>query len=214
MYCVLPAAGNENANDNDNANIIFTIKGTKLYVPVVTLSARDNQKLSEILTKWFERSIYWNEYKTKRENKNTTNEFRYFLESNFVGVNRLFVLVYSNEDAATKKFNSKRYYLPKGIIKNYNFIINGKNFYDQPIDSDIKRYEEIRKLTTEQGEDYATGCLIDYDYITNHYGLLAVDFSRQKELDADQKAIQQIEFVGQLKKWRWYKCWWRRICLF
>ena len=51
MYCVLPAAGNENANDNDNANIIFTIKGTKLYVPVVTLSARDNQKLSEILTK-------------------------------------------------------------------------------------------------------------------------------------------------------------------
>ena len=48
---------------------------------------------------------------------------------------------------------------PKGIIKNYNVIINGKNFYDQPIDSSIKQYKEIRKLATGQGEDYTTGCL-------------------------------------------------------
>ena len=67
------------------------------------------------------------------------------------------------------------------------------------IDSDTKRYEEIRILTTGQGEDYTTGCLLDYDYIKNHYRLIAVDLSRQKELDADPKAIQQIEFVGQLK---------------
>ena len=56
-------------------NIIFTIKDTKLDVPVVTLSARDNQKLSKLLSKVFERSVYWNEYKTKSENKNTTNVF-------------------------------------------------------------------------------------------------------------------------------------------
>ena len=61
----------------------------------------------------------------------------------------MFVLVYSNEDADSKKIKAKRYYLPKGIIKNYNVIINGKSFYDQAIDSDIKRYEDIRKLTTE-----------------------------------------------------------------
>ena len=79
-------------------------------------------------------------------------------------------------------------------------IINVKSFYDQRIDSDIKRYEEIRKLTTGQGEDYTTGCLWDYDYIRNHYSLIAVDLSRQKELDADPKVIQPIEFVGQLKK--------------
>ena len=78
-------------------------------------------------------------------------------------------------------------------------IINGKNFYDQPIDSDLKRYDEIRKLTTAQGEDYTTGCLLDFDYIKNHYRLIPADLSRQKELDADPKAIQQIEFVGQLK---------------
>ena len=68
-------AGGDNTNSNPN-NVVFIIKGTKLYVPVVTLSARENQKLSKLLSKGFERSDYWNEYKTKSENKNTTNEFR------------------------------------------------------------------------------------------------------------------------------------------
>ena len=58
-------------------------------------------------------------------------------------MNRLFVLVYTNEDNNAKRFNAQKFYLPKDIIKNYNVIINGKNFFDQPIDSDIKRYEEI-----------------------------------------------------------------------
>ena len=79
-------------------------------------------------------------------------------------------------------------------------IINGKKFCDQAIDSEIKRYEEIRKLTTGQGEDYTTGYLLDNNYIKNHYRLIVVDLSRQKELDADLKAIQQIQFIGQLKK--------------
>ena len=85
----MSVAGNENnINENANANnIIFTTKGTKLYVPVVTLSPRNNQKLSKLFSKGFERSVYWNEYKTKSDNKNAANEFRYFLELNFVGVN-------------------------------------------------------------------------------------------------------------------------------
>ena len=70
-----------------------------------------------------------------------------------------------------------------------------KAFYD----CDIKRYEEIRKLTTGQGKDYTTGYLLDYDYIKNHYRLITVDLSRQKVLDADPKATQQIKFVGKLK---------------
>ena len=70
-----------------------------------------------------------------------TNEFRYFLESNFVGVSRLFALVNINKDANSKRFKAKRYYLPKGIIVNYNVIINGKNFYDQVIVSDTKKLE-------------------------------------------------------------------------
>ena len=97
-YCFLSPKGNDNDNENASLkNIIFTIKDTKLYVLVVTLSTRDNQKLSKLLSKRFERSVYWNEYKTKSGNKNTTNKYRHFLESNFVGINRLFVLVYTNQ---------------------------------------------------------------------------------------------------------------------
>ena len=78
--------------------------------------------------------------------------------------------------------------------------MNGKNFYDQANDSDIKWYEEIRKLTSVQGEYYTTGCLLDYDYIKNHYILIAIDLSKQRELDADPKAIHQIDVVWQFKK--------------
>ena len=194
----MSAVGNDNTNNNPD-NVIFTIKDIKLYVPAITLSSKDNQKLSKLLRKVFEWSVYWNKYKTKDKNETTANEYRCFLESNFVRVSRLFVLVYSNQDANSKRFKTRRYYLPKEIIDNYNVISNGKNFYDQAIDSDIKRYEEIRKLTTGHGEDYTTGCLLYYDYIKYHYRLIVVDLSRQKELDADPKAIQQIEFFGLLK---------------
>ena len=75
-----------------------------------------------------------------------------------------------------------------------------ENFYDQPIDSGIKQYKEIRKLTTEQGEYYNTGCLLGCEFIKNHYRLTAVDLGLQNELDTDSKAIQLIQSVGQLKK--------------
>ena len=175
---------------------------TNVYVLVGVLSERDNKKLSKLEIKGFERSLYWNEYETKTETKNTTNEYRYFLESNFVGVNRLFALVYLNRRNVVKRFKTRRHYLTKEIIVNLNFIINGKNFFDQAIDSDVKQYKEIRKLTIGQDEHYTTEYLLNYDYIKDYYRLTVVDLSRRKELDADPKAIQQIEFVGQLKKCR------------
>ena len=97
-------ADNRNANSN---NTIFTIKSTESYVTVVTSSAKDNQKLSKLLSKGFERSVYWNEYKTKNETKNKTNEYRYFLESIFGGVNKSFVLVYTNQGGNAKRFNPR-----------------------------------------------------------------------------------------------------------
>ena len=107
-YCIISAAGADNVNNKDN-NIIFTIKDIKLYVAVLTLSAENKQKLLNFLSKGFERSVYWNEYKTKSENRNTANEYKYFLKSNSVGVNRLFALVYLN----VKRFNARKYYLQK-----------------------------------------------------------------------------------------------------
>ena len=119
---------NGTSNGNDD-NVIFTIKDTKLYVPVVTLSARENQKWIKLLSKEFKRLVYWNECETKSENEIATNEYRYSLQSNFVWVNWLFLLVYSNEDADSKKFKAKRYYLPKDIIINCNVIINIKKTF-------------------------------------------------------------------------------------
>ena len=108
------------------------------------------------------------------------------------------MLVYLNRNNDLKRFKAQRY-LPKGIIKKYNVIIDGKNFHDQPIDSDIKRFKEIRELTTGQSKDFTTRCLLDYEYIKNHDRLIAVDLNRQKELNASPKTIQQIELIGQLK---------------
>ena len=132
----------------------------------------------------------------KSENKITTNENRHFLESNYVWVNRLFVLVYENQDSNSKTFRSWRHYLPKDIIKNYDIIVNGKNFFNQSLDSEIKQYNEIRKLTARQDEDDNAGCLWDYNCVKNHFRLIAVGLSKQKELDADPKAIQQIELLA------------------
>ena len=129
--------------------------------------------------KVFKRSVYWNEHKTKKENKDARNKCRQFLVSNFVGVSRLFVLVCSNLSNGGKRFNVCRYYLAKGIIKNYDIIIDWKNFYRKPFDSVVKPYEEKRNLTTRQGEDYTTGYLLRDEYIKNHYRVAPVDLSRQ-----------------------------------
>ena len=78
-------------------------------------------------------------------------------------------------------------------------LIDGRNFYDQPFNDQIKKYGEIRKVTTGQGYDYTSGCLLGYQYFKDHYELIPVDLSKQKELDADPRAIQQIEFKEKLR---------------
>ena len=83
-------------------------------------------------------------------------------------------------------------YLEKSIIKNYNIVINGKKNLWSRIGSHIKWYKEIKKLTRGQRENYTKGCLLDYGYVKNHYRLISLDLSRQKELYHDPKAIQQI----------------------
>ena len=93
----------------------------------------------------------------------------------------------------------QKYYLPRIDLKKYNVIIDGRTFYDNPIESDIEKYRELKKVMIEKGEDYTTGYLLDYDYFKKNYRLAAVDFSKQKELDADPRAIQQIEFKYMLE---------------
>ena len=113
---------------------------------------------------------------------------RFFLKSNFVeSKDYLFVLDYSNEDTSSRRFQTKRYYLPKVIIDNHDVKINGKNLFDQAIDSDLKQYKNFKKITKGKEEDYTAGCLldyhyiiVDYHYIKNNYRFIAVDLRRQK----------------------------------
>ena len=74
---------------------------------------------------------------------------------------------------------------------------DGKNVFDQPI-NDVKTYENIRKIATGQGDDYTTGCLLDYPYFKENYKMIAIDLSKQQALDADPRAIQQINFTANL----------------
>ena len=108
---------------------------------------------------------------------------------------RLFVLAFENDAQRT---SNKRYYIPNVEIKDYNIMIDGKNFFDQPVKNDQVTYENIRKVATGQGGDYTTGCLLDYTYFKNYYKMIAVDLSKQQALDTDPKAIQQINFTASL----------------
>ena len=103
------------------------------------------------------------------------------------------------EDNAQRTSN-KRYYIPNVKIKDYNVMIDGKNFFDQPINNMIKTYENIRKITTGQGDDYTTGWLLDYNYLKKCYRMIAIDLSKQQALDVDPKAIQQINFMANLDR--------------
>ena len=185
----------------------FKITDAKLYVPIVTLSAEDNVKLSKLLSEGFKRTVYWNEYKVIDNipvhiaNNNEEKYIRELLDSSWQGVKRLFVLAYNNNegDKHVSVDSYQKYFLPRVKIENYNIEIDGKNFYDQPINDSIKQYNEIRKISTGQGDDSTTGFLLDFAYFENNYRLIAVDLSKQKALDTDSRAIQQIIFAGKIK---------------
>ena len=136
----------------------FAITDTKLYVPVVALSTQENTKFLQQLKSGFKRVINWNKYLSKPELLAQNQNLNHLIEPSFQGVNRLFVLAFKNDDHRTIH---DRYYLPIVEIKDYNIMINGENFFDQPIKNNKVTYENIRKIATGQGDDYTTGYLLD-----------------------------------------------------
>ena len=111
----------------------------------------------------------------------------------------VFKLPYASGDNVTNENSYKNHFLPRLKIKNYNIKIDGRSFYDQSINELIIQYDEIRKISTGQSDDYTTGCLLDFAYLEKKYELIAADLSKQKALDADSTAIQQIIFTGKIK---------------
>ena len=155
--CILSSSG-------DSAK--FEITDAKLHVPIVTLSTKDSVNLTKQLSEGFKRSVYWNSYQTKLAKLTEKGKNVYeLLNASFQGVRRLFVLAYvvaTNDEAGIK--DNRKYFLPRGEINNDNVLIDGRNFYDQPINGLIKEYDEVRKVSTVHGDAYTIGSLLDYVY--------------------------------------------------
>ena len=136
-----------------NTVVSFKITDTKLYVPIV------------------------NEYKAVPDANATATADPYTktLDASFQGVNRLFVLGFNRTANNPTRSRFRQYYLPRTDIRKYNVLIDGRNFYDQPINDKIRQYDEIRKIAIGKGDNYATGCLFDYKYFKGFYKLVAID---------------------------------------
>ena len=139
--------------DGDSAR--FQIAHTKLHVPIVTLSTKDNSNMAKQLSEGYKRPVYWNSYQTKPAKVIGKGKNIYdLLSASFQGVRRLFVLAYfiaapardNPADDETGIKNTRKYFLSRGEIENYNVLIDGRNFYDQPINDLIKQYNEVSKV--------------------------------------------------------------------
>ena len=173
----------------------FEITDCKLYVPIVTLSAQNDNKLLEQLKSGFRRSIKWNKYMSQMSNQNKSNNLNYLVDPTFSNVNRLFVLSFENEDDRTSYY---KYYVPSVEIKDYTVLIDGNVFFELPIKNIEETYEKITQITDHSGY-YTRGNLLDYEYFKEHYKLNAIDLSKQFELE-NKDIKQQINFIGNLER--------------
>ena len=122
------------------------------------------------MSEGFKRSIYWTKYKVidnilvEITANNEEKYIRELLDSSYQGVKRLFVLAYDNTvgDNQVSIDSFKKHFLPRVKMENYNIKIDGKNFYDQPINDSVKQYDEIRKISTGQDDDYTTGLFVGF----------------------------------------------------
>ena len=167
----------------------FTITDTKLYVPIVTLNTEENAKL---LNEGFKRSVYWNHYKIFLKDYAANENITERLDASFQGVSKLFVLAYQRGDNYANEDAFNEYFLPKIKIEKYNVEIDGRNFYDQAINDSIKQYDEVRKISTGQGDDYTAGWLLDFAYFEKNYRLIAINLSKQKAYMQTQKQFNKL----------------------
>ena len=173
----------------------FEITDCKLYVPVVTLSAENDNKLLEQLKSGFRRSIKWNKYMSQMSNQNKNNNLNYLIDTTFSDVNRLFVLSFEKEDDRTSYY---KYYLPIVEIKDYNVLIDGNAFFELPIKNIEETYEKIIQIADHSGY-YTRGNLLDYEYFKEVYKLITIDLSKETELE-NKDIKQQINFIGNLER--------------
>ena len=126
-------------------------------------------------------------------NQTKTNNLNYLIDPTFNKVNRLFVLSFENEEDRT---SFSKYYTPKVEVKDFDVLIDRKGFFDAPVKNKEEAYEKIIEIS--KNNDYTTGNLLDYEYFSKHYKLIAIDLSKQTQLE-DPDLKQQINFIGKLE---------------
>ena len=178
---------------NAPASSAFAITDCKLYVPVVTLSAENDNNLLDQLKTGFNITIKWNKYRSEMSNQTKNNNLNYLIDPTFTKMNRLFVLSFENENDRT---SFSKYYVPKIEIKDFNVLIDGKTFFEIPVKNKEEAYEA--NIEMSRNDDYTTGNYLDYEYFSKHYRLIAIDLSKKMELETDLK--QQINFIGRLER--------------
>ena len=148
--------------NNPPTGLEFQIKDRKLYVPVVTLSKENDQKLLEQLKSGFKRPIKWNKYRSQMTIQPQDNNLNYLIDPTFTNINRSFVLSFSRNNNTDNRDSFSYYYVPNVEIKNFNVLIDGKSFFDLSVKSEEETYEKI--LDISNNNDYTTGNLLDFSY--------------------------------------------------
>ena len=142
----------------DPINATFKIEGTTLYVPVVTLSTEDDNKLLKQLKIGFRKTIRWNKYRSEMTKQAKTNNLNYLIDPPFSRANGFFVVSFENEDERT---SFSKYYTPNVEIKNFNVLIYGKSFFDVPMKNKKGTYQAYIEIG--RNSYYITGSLLDYE---------------------------------------------------
>ena len=127
-------------------------------------------------------------------NQTQNNNLSYLINPTFTKVNGLFVLLFENED---DRRSFSKYHVPNVQIKDFNVLIDGKSFFDMAIKNEEETYKQIIEMG--RNNDYTTGNLLNYEYFSKHYKLIAIDLSKKIELE-NPDLKQQINFIRRLER--------------
>ena len=168
-------------NNNDPPAVVaptgieFKITGTKLYVPVVTLSKENDKTFLEQLISGFKRTVKWKKCKSKITIQPQNNNLYYSIDPTFTKVDRCFVLSFGRTAIGNHRDSVSHYYAPNVEIKDFNVLIYGKSFFNLPGKDEEETCEKI--MSDDRNNDYTTGNLLDFAYFEENYKLIAVDLS-------------------------------------
>ena len=175
--------------DNAPTGAMLVINNCKLYIPAVTLSKDNDFKLLTNLKSGFKREIIWNKYRSQMTTEAINNNLNILIDPTFTNVNKLFVLAHRT---AVDRQSFSQFYLPRVMVKDCNVIIDKLSFFSMPIKTEEEAYEKI--IDISRNIENTTGNLLDDDYFI----LIAIDLSKQQELQENEDLIQQINFIGRL----------------